>query len=394
VKAGPNVAGIAKTVLIAGGGTGGHVFPALAVAREWLRRGTGTTGESEDPGRPEAIERRVVFVGTEHGIESRLVPQAGLPLETIRVAGLKGIGGARFWRNAAMLPAGFWDSERILRRQRIDVAFGVGGYASGPVMLLAALHRIPTVLFEPNVEPGFANLALARFATRIAVASGETVVRFGRKAVVTGCPVRKDFFAAPKREHRAPFHLLITGGSRGALPINRAVIDSLDRLAARRNELFIVHQTGERDYNAVRVAYARREFHAEVVPFIENMAERFAQADLIVCRAGAITVAEVTASGRAAIFIPFGASTDAHQTRNAAAMQDAGAARLLPQDELTPERLTTEILSLLDQPQKLEKMETRARALARPRAVEDIVDILENPRRFTGRMPAEQAVGS
>ncbi|MFZ3380767.1 MAG: glycosyltransferase, partial [Candidatus Acidiferrales bacterium] len=148
-------------------------------------------------------------------------------------------------------------------------------------------------------------------------------------------------------------------------------------LAARKNQLFIVHQTGERDYNAVRVAYARREFRAEVVPFIENMAERFAQADLIVCRSGAITVAEIAAAGRAAILIPFGAATDAHQTRNAAAMQDAGAARLLPQEELTPERLTNEIFTLLDQPGRISAMEEHARGLARPRAVEDIVDLLE-----------------
>jgi UDP-N-acetylglucosamine--N-acetylmuramyl-(pentapeptide) pyrophosphoryl-undecaprenol N-acetylglucosamine transferase len=369
----PHVETDAKTLLIAGGGTGGHVFPALAVAREWLRRGKEQSSEVRS-----ANERAVVFVGTERGIEARLVPQAGLPLELVRVAGLKGIGGAKFLRNAAMLPAGLWDSEKILHRHWFCVALGVGGYASGPMMLLAAMHRIPTVVFEPNVEPGFTNRVLARTATRLAVAHTQTAERFGRKAVVTGCPVRPEFFATPKKEHRAPFHLLITGGSRGALPINRAVVDSLDRLATRKTELFIVHQTGERDYNAVRVAYARREFHAEVLPFIENMAERFAQADLIVCRSGAITVAEVSASGRAAIFIPFGASTDAHQTRNAAAMRDAGAARLLPQEELTPERLTTEIFSLLDQPRRIEEMEDRARSLARPRAVEDIVDLLEN----------------
>jgi UDP-N-acetylglucosamine--N-acetylmuramyl-(pentapeptide) pyrophosphoryl-undecaprenol N-acetylglucosamine transferase len=155
------------------------------------------------------------------------------------------------------------------------------------------------------------------------------------------------------------------------------VVDSLDVLATRKNQLFIVHQTGERDYNAVRVAYARREFRAEVVPFIENMAERFAQADLILCRSGAITTAEVAAAGRAAIFIPFGAATDAHQTRNAEAMQNAGAARLLPQTELTPERLTKEIFTLLDQPRRITEMEEQARRLARPRAVEDIVDLLE-----------------
>jgi UDP-N-acetylglucosamine--N-acetylmuramyl-(pentapeptide) pyrophosphoryl-undecaprenol N-acetylglucosamine transferase len=351
----------ANSLLIAGGGTGGHVFPALAVAREWLRRG----------------ERSVVIVGTERGMEARLVPQAGIPLETIRVAGLKGIGGAKFLRNAALLPAGLLDSEKILRRHNFGAALGVGGYASGPMMLLAAMHRIPSVIFEPNVEPGFTNRVVARLATRIAVASQETAARFGSKATVTGCPVREEFFAVPPKDHRAPFHLLITGGSRGALPINRTVVDSLDRLLPRKNELFIVHQTGERDYNAVRVAYARRQFQAEVVPFIENMAERFAQADLIVCRSGAITVAEVSASGRAAIFIPFGASTDAHQTRNAQVMQNAGAARLLPQDELTPERLTSEIFSLLDQPRRISEMEDRARSLARPRAVEDIVDVIE-----------------
>jgi UDP-N-acetylglucosamine--N-acetylmuramyl-(pentapeptide) pyrophosphoryl-undecaprenol N-acetylglucosamine transferase len=245
------------------------------------------------------------------------------------------------------------------------------------MILLAAVHRIPTVIFEPNVEPGFTNRALVGLATRVAVGHQETADRFGAKVVVTGVPIRAEFFQIPPKEHQAPFRILITGGSRGALPINQAVIDSLDRLAPRKNQLFIVHQTGERDYNAVRVAYARREFNAEVLPFIENMAERFAQADLIICRSGAITVAEVAAAGRAAIFIPFGAATDAHQTRNAAAMQDASAARLLPQNELTPERLSAEIFSLLDQPQKIAEMEARARTLARPRAVEDIVDLLD-----------------
>ena len=358
----------AKSLLIAGGGTGGHVFPAIAVAQEWLRRKPQEATEG----------RSVVFVGTERGIETKLVPQAGFPLELIRAAGLKGIGGMKLLRNAAMLPAGLWDSRKLFSAISFDVALGVGGYASGPMILAAVLHRIPTVVFEPNVEPGFTNRILAAIATRIAVAHQETAERLGRKAVTTGCPVRPEFFAVPRKENRQePFQVLITGGSRGALPINRAVIDSLDLLMARKNQLFIVHQTGERDYNAVRVAYARRQFQAEVVPFIDNMADRFAQADLIVCRSGAITVAEVSASGRAAIFIPFGASTDAHQMRNAEAMQKAGAALLLPQDQLTPERLTNEIFSLLDQPRRLSEMEDRARTLAKPRAVEDIVDLLE-----------------
>jgi UDP-N-acetylglucosamine--N-acetylmuramyl-(pentapeptide) pyrophosphoryl-undecaprenol N-acetylglucosamine transferase len=354
-----------KCLLIAGGGTGGHVFPALAVANEWLRR------------EPQGV-RSVVIVGTERGMEARLVPQAGLPLETIRVAGLKGMGGTKLLKNVAMLPAGLWDSEKIMQRHKFSAAFGVGGYASGPMILLARMHGIPSVIFEPNVEPGFTNRVLAGISTRVACGFQETATRFGAKAVATGIPVRREFFSAPRNEHREPFRILITGGSRGALPINRAVIDSLNLLLPRKNQLFIVHQTGERDYNAVRVAYARREFRAEVVPFIENMAERFAQADLIVCRSGAITVAEVAAAGRAAIFIPFGAATDAHQTRNAEAMQNAGAARLLPQTELTPQRLTTEIFSLLDQPRRITEMEECARKLARPNAVEDIVNMIES----------------
>ena len=360
----------AQNLLIAGGGTGGHVFPALAVAKEWLRRGDG------------ANPRSVLFVGTEQGMEARLVPQAGYTIEFIRSAGLKGIGGAKLLRNATKIPAGMFDSEKIIRNHSFDLAFGVGGYASGPMMLAAILHRIPSEVFEPNVEPGFTNRVLAGLATRIAVANAETAPRFGSKAVVTGCPIRPEFFAIPpKAEHRAPFRILVTGGSRGALPINQAFINAMDTLATRKNELFIVHQTGERDYNAVRVAYARREMRAEVSPFINNMAEQFAQADLIVCRSGAITVAEVSASGRAAIFVPFAASTDAHQTRNAEAMQNAGAARLLPQQEMTAERLTTEIFSLLDQPRRISEMGARARALAKPRAVEDLVDLLEQTAR-------------
>ena len=373
-------------LLIAGGGTGGHVFPALAVAHEWIRRGL-EPASSEAAAAPVSKtvasspiggKRDVVIVGTERGLEAKLVPQAGVPLETIRAAGLKGMGAGRFLRNVAMLGPGFLDSAAILRRHRFAAAFGVGGYASGPVMLLAILKGIPSVIFEPNVEPGFTNRVLAGLATRVAIGFQAGADRWGRKAVVTGCPVRKEFFAAPVHTHNPPLRLLITGGSRGAHPINQAVIDSLPSWSQRKNRFLVVHQTGERDYNAVRIAYAQRDFPAEVSPFIENMAEQFAQADLIVCRAGAITVAEIAAAGRAAIFIPFGAATDAHQLHNARAMEAQGAARVLPQSELTPERLTREIFSLLDQPRKLAEMEERARALARPRAVEDIVDLLES----------------
>jgi UDP-N-acetylglucosamine--N-acetylmuramyl-(pentapeptide) pyrophosphoryl-undecaprenol N-acetylglucosamine transferase len=349
-------------LLIAGGGTGGHVFPALAVGREWKSRGA---------------EREVVFVGTRQGIETRLVPEAGFPLETIRSAGLKGIGGIRLARNMAKLAPAMWDSFAILHRHKFAAALGVGGYAAGPVMLAAVMRGLPTVIFEPNAEPGFTNRVLATMVTRIATAYQAPAERWGRKARLTGVPVRPEFFAAAARTPAEPFHLLITGGSQGALVINRTLVDAMDLLAAHKHRISIVHQTGERDYNAVRVAYARREINAEVLPFLKDMAERFAQADLIVCRAGAITAAEVAAAGRAAIFIPFGASTDSHQLRNAQEMQRAGAARLIPEPQLTAERLTQEIFELLDHPLELQSMAARARRLAKPRAAQDIVNLVE-----------------
>src|SRR2546423_5673770 len=349
-------------LLIAGGGTGGHVFPALAIAREWMSRGK---------------ERQVVLVGTQRGIEMKLVPQAGLPLETLRVAGLKGKGGATLLKNLTMLGPGLLDAMRVVRNHKPAAAFGVGGYAAGPMMLATWMSGIPNVIFEPNAEPGFTNRVLARISSRIATGYDVSASAWGEKAVVTGCPVRPEFFSIARRAPQKPFRLLVTGGSQGALAINRAFVDAMDRLAARKNELAIVHQTGERDYNAVRTAYARREYLAEVVPFLTNMAERFAWADVIVCRAGAITAAEIAAAGRAAIFIPFGHATDSHQLRNAQEMARAGAGRLISEAELTPEKLTSEIFSLLDQPQEIEKLSTAARELARPHAARDIVNLIE-----------------
>jgi UDP-N-acetylglucosamine--N-acetylmuramyl-(pentapeptide) pyrophosphoryl-undecaprenol N-acetylglucosamine transferase len=349
-------------LLIAGGGTGGHVFPAIAIAREWLSRGE---------------EREVVLVGTQRGIEMKLIPQAGLPLETLRAAGLKGKGGLTLLKNFAQLFPGMADAFSIVSKHEPVVAFGVGGYAAGPMLLATWFRGIPNVIFEPNAEPGFTNKTLARLSRKIATGYAITAEHFGSKAVLTGNPVREEFFQIASRIPEKPFRLLITGGSQGALPINRCVVDAMDLLAARKADLSVVHQTGERDYNAVRTAYARREFVAEVVPFLSNMAERFAWADLIVCRAGAITAAEVAAAGRAAIFIPFGRATDSHQLRNAQEMVKAQAARLIVENELTADRLASEIFSLLDSPQQIEQLSNNARNLGKPNAARDIVDLVE-----------------
>lgn len=346
------------------------MFPALAIAREWLSRGT---------------EREVVLVGTERGIEMKLVPAAGFPLETIRVAGLKGKGGTMLLRNLGMLGTGIVDAFAVLRRQKPEAAFGVGGYAAGPMMLATWLRGIPNVIFEPNAEPGLTNKVLARMAQRIATGYEVSARGWGSKATVTGNPVRAEFFAIEPRKPEKPFHLLVTGGSQGALPINRAFVDAAELLAARRTEMRVVHQTGERDYNDVRAAYANCGMDAEVTPFLTNMAERFAWADVIVCRAGAITAAEVAAAGRAAIFIPFGRATDSHQLRNAQEMKKAGAGRLITEAELTAERLTQEIFSLLDGPGDIAALSARARGLAHPHATREIVNLIEETAQRAGR---------
>jgi UDP-N-acetylglucosamine--N-acetylmuramyl-(pentapeptide) pyrophosphoryl-undecaprenol N-acetylglucosamine transferase len=349
-------------LLIAGGGTGGHVFPAMAIAREWLSRGT---------------EREVVLVGTTRGIEMKLVPQAGLPLETLRVAGLKGKGGGTLLKNLFKLAPAMLDASRVVKKHKPIGAFGVGGYAAGPMLLTTWMHGIPNVIFEPNAEPGFTNKSLARISARIATGYEISARTWGEKAVVTGCPVRPEFLTIAQRIPQKPLRVLITGGSQGALPVNRAFVDAMDFLATRKNEMSIVHQTGERDYDAVRTAYARREILAEVVPFLSNMPERFAWADIIVCRAGAITAAEVAAAGRAAIFIPFGRATDSHQLRNAQELARQHAGRVITEAELTGERLTKEIFALLDSPEQIERMSMAARSLSWPNATRDIVNLIE-----------------
>jgi UDP-N-acetylglucosamine--N-acetylmuramyl-(pentapeptide) pyrophosphoryl-undecaprenol N-acetylglucosamine transferase len=231
-------------------------------------------------------------------------------------------------------------------------------------------------VFEPNFDPGFTNRILAGMVTRVATAFPATAERWGSRAVVTGCPVRADFFQIAPREHNPPFRILITGGSQGAEPINRAVLRALPLLQSHQHELFLVHQTGEYGYNSARVAYAQYGFQAEIVPFISDMAKYVGEADIIICRAGAVTAAEIAAAGRAAIFIPFGAAADAHQLHNAQRLHNCGAGRIIPQDHLTPERLVEEIFSLLSRPAELRDMERRIHAFARPRAAYNLAQLL------------------
>jgi len=357
-----------RRVLMVAGGTGGHIFPVLAVAEELRSRADG-----QEPGE----EYEIMFLGTTRGLEARLIPDAGFPLRTVAAAGLKGIGGLRKLRNLLVLPRSAVETALILREFEPDVVVGVGGYLAGPAMLEAALQDIPTLLIEPNAVPGFTNRLLAPMVRLAAVGFEEAAGFYGPKARVTGHPVRKAFSRLEPKAHLPPFTVLVMGGSQGSAAINGCVIKSLPLLAKEARELRFIHQTGERDYNAVRQAFEEQGLSAEVYAFVENVPEVFARADLIVSRAGATAVAELAAAGKAALLIPFPGATDHHQLENARAVERAGAARLVEQGELTPERLVEEIRDLLGQPARLVGMERSARRLARPDAAARIADLIQ-----------------
>src|SRR5438105_9658227 len=288
-------------VVIAGGGTGGHLYPGIAVARELLSR------------QPDA---RISFAGTARGIEARVVPREGFALVLIRSAGLKGKSIVDRARGALLVPVGLVDAWRIVSARRPDLVIGVGGYSSGPVVLAAALRGVPTMLLEQNAVPGLTNRLLARFVGAAAITFESTKEFFGSKAFVSGNPVRPEFFKESARDDDATVRVLVFGGSQGAHAINVAMVEAASRLAAGPSHLRLVHQTGERDVEMVRAAYRDAGLQADVEPFLYDMGQRIGQADLIVCRAGATTLAELTAAGKPAILIPLLTATDDNQRRH------------------------------------------------------------------------------
>src|SRR5579863_5738863 len=345
--------------ILAGGGTGGHVIPALAIANE-LKKSYGA---------------EVLFIGTARGIENRLVPAAGYPLQLVRVGALKNVSLMTRAKTAFDLPRAVWDAGRMLNEFSPDVVIGVGGYASGPAMLAAVVKHIPTLAFEPNVVPGFANRVVARFVSGAAVHFEETAKYF-RRAEVTGVPVRQAFFEIPQKRGGVPA-LLVFGGSQGAHAINDAMFRCLPELGRQAPGIHIIHQTGERDYNDAVAAY--RSFDesgmgeaAEVFKFIEDMPAAFARADLIVCRSGASTVAEITAAGKPAIFVPFPRAADDHQRVNAEALASEGAAVVVEESKLEGVWLAETISALLGDEKRLAEMSKAAHGLGHPNAAHDI----------------------
>lgn len=351
-------------VLIAGGGTGGHLYPGIALAEEVVTR---------------HHANQVVFVGTTRGLEARVVPQEGYPLETIQARGLKGKGLMGVLQGLVALPVSFVESFRILRRQKPDVVVGVGGYSSGPVVLAAALLGIPTAVQEQNALPGLTNKVLGRFVRVIFTAFAGAGAFFPEgKVQLVGNPIRRKLMDNFLLAHVAQqtFSLLVFGGSLGAHGINQRMIDALDFLGDLKGQLHIVHQTGKNDLETVRQGYAAKGFAAEVVEFIDDMSSAYARASLVVCRAGATTLAELMVAKKASILIPFPFATDDHQAVNAQEMVASGAALMFRQAELTGERLAEEIRRLKNEPDRLRQMEKKAGLLGRPEAAKELADVL------------------
>ena len=350
------------SIVIAGGGTGGHLYPGLAVARAIKARVPDAT---------------VTFVGTSAGIEARVIPREQLPLALIRSAGLKGKSVASVLRGVALLPLSAWDAWRALSRLKPSVVVGVGGYSSGPVVMLAALRGIPTLLMEQNATPGLTNRLLGRVVSAAAVTYPESLTTFGDRAFVSGNPVRPEFFdTSGRRSRRQPrkCKCLSLADRKGAHAINVAMADAAPQLAAEADRVAVTHQTGERDVELVRTAYQAASLPARVEPFLFDMHKEMNAADVVVCRAGATTLAEVSASGRAAILIPLPTATDDHQRRNAEAMVTRGAAVMVDQRELSGDRLAREVLSLAADADRRGRLGAAARTLARPDAARVIVD--------------------
>lgn len=353
-------------VVVAGGGTGGHLYPGIAVVRELQRR---------------VPDMQVTFAGTARGIEARVIPREGFALDLLRSTGLKGASPVALARGVVLLPMSGLDAWRIVSRRSPDVVIGVGGYSSGPVVLAAALRGIPTLLLEQNAVPGLTNRLLARVVDAAAVTFDETMSYFGRRGFVTGNPVRAEFLVGDSGSvgqtavavAGAP-RVLIFGGSQGAHAINLAMVEAAPRLAAHPGGLAITHQTGDRDLERVRDGYRRAGIEARVEPFLFAMDREVKAADLVVCRAGATTIAELTAAAKPALLIPLPTAADDHQRRNADVLARAGAAELMDQRTLTGARLAERIIALAGDTARRAAMARAARGLAKPDAARAIAD--------------------
>ena len=351
----------AQSFLMAGGGTGGHVLPLVAVAREMRRRG-----------------HRPWFVGTRQGLEARLVPAEGFEIEWIEIGALNRVGVGRALRTLGQLPASVAQVLGMLRTRRPSAAFSMGGYAAGPVMLAAWLRGVPMVLMEPNAVAGMTNRWMGRLAARALVNFPQTARQFPRgKTELTGLPVREEFFSIAPKPRGEVLTLLVTGGSQGSRRLNQAARESWPLFRGAGLKVRWLHQSGPQEHAALASEFSSSGLEGEVVPFIQDMPGAFAEADLVVARSGAGAVSELTAAGKPSILVPFPFAADEHQLRNAEALAGAGAARVVADAEMTGQRLFDEARALDSQAGSLERMGRAARSLARPGAAARTADILE-----------------
>jgi len=351
----------ALSFLMAGGGTGGHVVPLVAVAREMRRRG-----------------HRPWFVGTRQGLEARLVPAEGFDIEWIEIGALNRVGVGRALRTLGQLPASVAHVLGILRTRRPAAAFSMGGYAAGPVMLAAWLRGVPMVLMEPNAVAGMTNRWMGRFVARALVNFPQTARQFPRgKTELTGLPVREEFFSIAPKPRGDVLTLLVTGGSQGSRRLNQAARESWPLFRGSGLRVRLLHQSGPQEHAALASEFSSSGLAGEVVSFIQDMPGAFAEADLVVARSGAGAVSELTAAGKPSILVPFPFAADQHQLRNAEALAEAGAARVVADAEMTGQRLFEEVSALASQAGGLERMGRAARSLARPGAAARTADILE-----------------
>jgi UDP-N-acetylglucosamine--N-acetylmuramyl-(pentapeptide) pyrophosphoryl-undecaprenol N-acetylglucosamine transferase len=364
-----------KRIVLAGGGTGGHLYPALAVADELRRR------------HPHAS---IVFVGARRGLERRLVPAAGYPLRTFPLGGLQ---GSRLARKLLAAAAAGWAVMRCaawMARERPDLVIGVGGYASGPGVLAGRLLRVPALVMEQNHFPGATNRWLAPRVDAVCVPSEAAAARLRGRTIVTGNPARREFFEVGERPADAPPAVLVSGGSRGARSINRAFVAALPALSRLAPCPRNTHQTSAADEAEVCAAYADFPGEHEVAPFFDDMPRRFAAADVVVCRAGASTIAELCAAGRPAILVPYPHAADDHQRHNAETLERAGAALVVDDRALEGSTIAGALAGLLADPGRCRRMGRAARTLARPDAAARIADVAD--RLLAGREAGDPRV--
>lgn len=350
---------MAYRFVMAGGGSGGHVLPALAVARELRERG-----------------HRVLFVGVRRGLEANLVPAENFPIEWIEIGGLNRVGWRQMIATLAELPFSVWQASRILDREAPAAVFSMGGFVAGPVLLAAVAKRIPIVVMEPNAIPGFTHRQVAHFVTRALVSFPEATNWFPKERTeVTGLPIRKEFFEVPIKPRGEVLTVLLTGGSQGSRTLNRAAEESWSLW--EKDKVRIIHQTGTGMYEGLEAKFRSAGVAGEIVPFLADMPRAFAEADVVVSRSGMGAVSELAAAGKPSILVPFPAASDEHQLKNAQAMEMAGAARLVLDRDMTGARLVEEVMRIAGTPGMLEKMGIAARSFAKSGAARRAAEVLE-----------------